>query len=65
MVGTVNGVVIQGANIGSLAGPPAMAVMISGSGGWAGTYWLMAVCSVAGVGLVIWLRSIEKRMGIE
>ena len=65
MVGTVNGVVIQGANIGSLAGPPAMAVMISGSGGWAGTYWLMAVCSVAVVGLVIWLRSIEKRLGIE
>jgi hypothetical protein len=29
------------------------------------TYWLMAVCSVAGVGLAIWLRSIEKRLVIE
>jgi len=65
MIGTINGVVIQGANIGSLAGPPAMAVMIAGFGGWAGTYWLLAACSVAGVGLAIWLRTIEKRLGIE
>ena len=65
MVGTVNGVGIQGANIGRRAEPPAIVVMIAGFGGWAGTCWLMAVCSVAGVGLMIWLRSIENRLGIE
>ena len=64
MVGTINGVVVQGANIGSLMGPPAMAIMIAGFGGWAGTYWLMAVCSVVGVGLAVWLGIIERRASI-
>ncbi|MDP6832962.1 MAG: MFS transporter [Alphaproteobacteria bacterium] len=65
MVGTVNGIVVQGANIGSLTGPPAMAFMIAGFGGWAGTYWLMAVCSVLGVGLAVWLGVVERRLGIS
>ncbi|MDP6255701.1 MAG: MFS transporter [Alphaproteobacteria bacterium] len=65
MVGTVNGIVVQGANIGSLIGPPAMAFMIAGFGGWAGSYWLMAVCSVVGVGLAVWLGVIERRQGIS
>jgi MFS family permease len=64
MVGTINGVVVQGAALGSLAGPPAMAVMIAGFGGWAGTYWLMAICSVIGVVLAIRLGKIERRLGI-
>jgi MFS family permease len=64
MTGTINGVVVQGANIGSLLGPPVMAVMIAGFGGWAGTYWLMAVCGILGVGLAIWLGVIERRLGI-
>ncbi|MBT4490594.1 MAG: MFS transporter [Rhodospirillaceae bacterium] len=64
MIGTVNGAVVQGAAIGSLAGPPAMAVMIAGFGGWAGTYWLMAVCCFFGVCLASWLGIIERRLGI-
>ncbi len=65
MVGTINGIVVQGANIGSLAGPPAMAIMIAGFGGWAGTYWLLAVCGSLGIGLAIWLGAIERRAGID
>lgn len=65
MIGTINGVVVQGAAIGSLAGPPAMAVMIAGFGGWAGTYWLMAICSVLGVALAIRLGVVERRAGIN
>ncbi|NQV60949.1 MAG: MFS transporter [Alphaproteobacteria bacterium] len=64
MIGTVNGIVVQGANIGSLIGPPAMAFMIAGFGGWTGTYWLMAGCSLLGVGLAIWLGIIERQLGI-
>jgi hypothetical protein len=41
-----------------------MAVMIAGFGGWAGTYWLMAICSVIGVVLAIRLGKIERRLGI-
>ena len=64
MIGTVNGVVVQGAAIGSLAGPPAMAVMINGFDGWTGTYWLMVVSCIAGLSLAIWLGLVEKRRGI-
>ncbi len=64
MIGTINGAVVQGAAIGSLAGPPAMAVMIAGFGGWSGTYWLMIVCCVFGVSLAVWLGAIERRLGI-
>ena len=64
MIGTVNGVVVQGAAIGSLAGPPAMAVMINGFDGWAGTYWLMVVSCITGLSLATWLGLVEKRLGI-
>ena len=64
MIGTVNGVVVQGAAIGSLAGPPAMAMMIAGFGGWSGTYWLMIICCFAGVCMAAWLGLIERRLGI-
>ncbi len=62
MIGTVNGAVVQGAAIGSLAGPPAMAVMIEGFGGWAGSHWLMAICCFLGVCMALWLGAIEQRM---
>jgi len=65
MVGTINGIVVQGANIGSLAGPPAMAIMIAGFGGWAGTYWLLAACGGLGIGLAVWLGAVERRGGID
>jgi hypothetical protein len=65
MVGTINGAIVQGANIGSLTGPPAMAIMLAGFGGWAGTYWLMAVCSSLGIGLAVWLGIVERRGGID
>ena len=65
MIGTVNGVVVQGAAIGSLAGPPAMAVMITGFNGWEGTYWLMVVCCIAGLSFAAWLGRIERRLGIS
>jgi MFS family permease len=64
MIGTINGIVVQGANIGSLAGPPAMALMIASFGGWAGTHWLMTVCGVLGIVLAVWLGVIERRQGI-
>ena len=64
MIGTVNGAVVQGAAIGSLAGPPAMAMMIAGFGGWSGTYWLMTICCVAGVSMAVWLGVVERRLGI-
>ena len=65
MVGTINGAIVQGANIGSLTGPPAMAIMLAGFGGWAGTYWLMAVCSSLGIGLAVWLGIVARRGGID
>lgn len=61
-VGTVNGVIVQGANMGSLSGPPAMALAVSLMGGWTGTWWLLVSCAIVGLMLIAVLRRIEQRL---
>lgn len=61
-VATVNGVIVQGANVGSLSGPPLMAVVVGISGGWLGTWWLTLIFAVVGILLVLKLRAVEARL---
>jgi cyanate permease len=65
LVATTSGVIAQGANIGVFAGPPAMAAMVSLSGGWSAAGWVMPVSGAIGVVLALWLRTIERRMATE
>jgi len=58
-VATVNGVIVQGANSGSLVGPPLMAAVVGFTGGWIGTWWLTLVFTGLGILLVLKLRVIE------
>ncbi|MES9858834.1 MAG: MFS transporter [Sedimenticola sp.] len=60
-VATVNGVIVQGANCGSLSGPPLMAAVVAVSGGWLGAWWLTLVCVGVGILLVLKLRAVEAR----
>ncbi len=57
-VSTVSGVIVQGANLGSLIGPPLMAVVVGISGGWLGVWWLTFIFATFGILLVIKLRMI-------
>ena len=60
-VATSNGIVIQGAQCGSLLGAPVLAWVVSGPGGWAGAPWLFLACSAGSVFLALLLRRVERR----
>jgi MFS family permease len=61
LVGTTNGVVVQGANIGTFAGPPLLAALVAALGGWQQASWLMPILGCAGIGLALTLRAVERR----
>lgn len=61
-VATVNGMIVQGANTGSLTGPPLMAAVVGLSGGWLGTWWLTLIFTGIGILLVLKLRAVELRL---
>jgi MFS family permease len=60
-VGTTSGTIVQGANLGSLAGPPTMAALAAASG-WHGTWILIVVCGSLGLLLAGWLGLVERRL---
>ena len=49
-VAIAGGVAVQGANVGSLLGPPAMAFAV-GLAGWGGAYWLNLAAGALGLAL--------------
>ncbi|MEW6672945.1 MAG: MFS transporter [Thermodesulfobacteriota bacterium] len=59
-ISTANGVVVQGVNCGSLAGPPVMAVAFGFFGGWQDVYWFMIICSIVGSVFAVGLK-LRKR----
>ena len=60
-VGAVNGIVMQGSNIGQLFGPPLLAIVVTWSGGWDNSGWLMLVIGIFGASLAFGVRLIEGR----
>jgi MFS family permease len=59
-ISTANGVVVQGINCGSLAGPPVMAAAVGFFGGWQDVYWLMIICCAVGAMFAIGLKIPER-----
>ncbi|NIR31354.1 MAG: MFS transporter [Gammaproteobacteria bacterium] len=60
-VGAVNGIIVQGANTGTLLGPPALAGAVTALGGWSEASWLLLAPGAGGVTLALILRSVERR----
>jgi len=60
--GAVNGIIVQGSNLGSLSGPPAFAALVAMIGGWQASSWLLALAASLGVMIALAIRSLEKRM---
>lgn len=60
-VGAVNGIIVQGANTGTLLGPPALAGAVTALGGWSEASWLLLVPGAGGVVLALALRRVERR----
>ncbi len=62
LVGTTNGVIVQGANVGTFAGPPLLAALVGAMGGWQQASWLMPLMGCIGIGLALALRAEERRL---
>ena len=59
-VGTMNGVLVQGANTGMFFGPPAIAAVVAATGQWESVVWVMVAASAAIVVLAFAVRRIEQ-----
>jgi MFS family permease len=60
-VASTNGIVIQGAQCGSLLGPPVLAWVVGGAAGWSQAPWLFLGLSTCSVVLALVLRRVERR----
>lgn len=60
-IGAVNGLLVQGSNLGQFIGPPAIAAVVTAGGGdWGAATGLMAGAAVAGVAAGLLLLVIER-----
>jgi len=60
-VGASNGIIVQGAQAGSLLGPPILAFVVAGQG-WQQAPWLFAIASAGSLALALLLRRAERRL---
>jgi len=56
-----NGLVMQGSNLGQMAGPPAVAALAAATGGWTWSPLVLLAASAGGVALALALRRLEAR----
>jgi DHA1 family inner membrane transport protein len=63
LVGTTNGLIIQGSNLGQVIGPPTLALIVSATGGWEGGSWFLGSVALVGVFLAACLARLERRHG--
>ena len=61
-LGTTNGLLVQGTNLGFFLGAPAVAAAVAVGGTWQATQWVIVVCAAAGVAMALALRGIERRL---
>jgi MFS family permease len=61
-VGSVNGLINQGSNLGTLAGPPLIAALVSWTGSWSGAGPLLPLMAALGIALALAVRTVERRL---
>ena len=60
LIAMASGFIIQGAAIGMLAGPPLMAVVVGGLGGWEEAWWTMLACPAFGLMIAFGILARER-----
>ncbi|MBL8699271.1 MAG: MFS transporter [Alphaproteobacteria bacterium] len=58
---TTNGLIMQGSNLGQVIGPPAVAAVAAGTGGWSGSPLVLTTSALLGVALALRMRRLERR----
>ena len=61
LVGTTNGLILQGAQLGQITGPPVLALIVSSTGGWQSAPYLLCSSASAGIVMALVLAVLEKR----
>ncbi len=61
-VGAFNGILIHGANGGTLVGPPAFAAVVSHFGGWSGGGIYLLIVGAAGIATAVFIGRLERRI---
>ncbi len=61
-VGTTNGLIMQGGQLGQLVGPPVLAVLVSHTGTWQSAPFMLFAAALTGAGLSLILSMKEKKM---
>jgi MFS family permease len=61
LVGTANGLIVQGSHLGQLIGPPVLALIVSATGSWQSAPWFLAGAALAGALLSARLSQSENR----
>jgi CP family cyanate transporter-like MFS transporter len=61
-VAVSNGIIMQCASLGSFAGPPAIAIVVTNLGGWDAGRWLIPLFAAIGFCAALILRGVEQRI---
>ncbi len=65
LVATSQGLLLQGAQLGGLTGPPLVGFVVSRTGQWQSASWVLAAAALLVVALSLALRSVERPKSIE
>ncbi|MGD8227154.1 MAG: MFS transporter [Desulfobacteraceae bacterium] len=65
LVATSQGLLLQGAQLGLLTGPPIAATVVSRTGDWQSASWVLMAVALLVVALSFVLGAVERRKGIE
>ncbi len=60
-VATTNGLIIQGSQLGQVVGPPALALIVSATGGWSSASWMLGAAAIAGIALSLGLAALDRK----
>jgi MFS family permease len=61
LMGTMNGLIMQGSNLGQVIGPPTLALIVSSTGNWEAASWFLGGTALVGVLLALRLARLERR----
>lgn len=61
-IGSLQGLIIQWSNAGQFVGPPAVALMVSATGGWYASLYVMLAAALGGVAAGLLVNRTERRL---